>query len=525
MTSIYSDYSTRLTSWAKLALCTLVAYAAFKFLEAIYTYWTSIRSPLRVLPGPKGASWLFGHMRQLLSLENTSILYEWTAQYGDTFAIRGIFGVSERHRDQASHFLRSCWLQSSLVPQRRLMNPAFGHAHVRDMTPTFLEASAQLCDILHNLCMNAGGTARVDMLDWLSKTTLTIIGKAGFDYDFNALNEKGVKSELAVAFERFLRSNPTTWVKIRVLIDEYAPRLGAVLPNPRAKVMAEVRAQLEAICMRIVLEKKQAILAELGGHVEKKAVVGKDLISLLLRANLAADLEPSQRLTDKEVLDQIPTLLVAGEWSLCNQTAWTLFKLATHPAIQAKLRAEVQQVGTDMPTLDELNSLDYLDHVAREALRLDSVVAYLPREVVQDDVIPLGVPARNASGDVISQLKVQKGDGVLIPVRVINRSKAIWGPDAEEFRPERWESLPTATSSIPGISPHLMTFIGGPRSCIGHRFAVAEIKVLLFHIVRRFEFRLAVDAADIYSTSNASLRPQLRGDDSFQMPLLMSPVE
>ena len=77
--------------------------------------------------------------------------------------------------------------------------------------------------------------------------------------------------------------------------------------------------------MRIVQEKKQAILAELGsGPVDKKTVGGKDLISLLLQANLAADVEPSQRLTDHEVLAQIPTFLVAGELQILACVACVL---------------------------------------------------------------------------------------------------------------------------------------------------------------------------------------------------------
>lgn len=84
-------------------------------------------------------------------------------------------------------------------------------------------------------------------------------------------------------------------------------------PGERAKLVDKSRKKMDEVCMRIVQEKKAAILAEMGGEkIDKHNVAGHDVISLLLRANLAADVEPSMRLSDEEVLAQIPTFLVAG---------------------------------------------------------------------------------------------------------------------------------------------------------------------------------------------------------------------
>lgn len=63
---------------------------------------------------------------------------------------------------------------------------------------------------------------------------------------------------------------------------------------------------------------------------------------------------------------------------------------------------------------------------------------------------------------------------VMIPILAMNRSKELWGEDSFEFKPERWEKPPEAISSIPGVWGHMMTFIGGPRACIGYRFSLVE---------------------------------------------------
>lgn len=71
---------------------------------------------------------------------------------------------------------------------------------------------------------------------------------------------------------------------------------------------------------------------------------------------------------------------------------------------------------------------------------------------------------------------------VTVPIRTVNRSSAIWGPDSKEFKPERWldeDKLSERAKEIQGFS-HLLTFVEGARTCLGKGFAVAEFKVRLF---------------------------------------------
>lgn len=77
-------------------------------------------------------------------------------------------------------------------------------------------------------------------------------------------------------------------------------------------------------------------------------------------------------------------------------------------------------------------------------------------------------------------IRVSKGDPIFIPILAINRSEAIWGTDAKEFNPDRWASPPEAASNVPGVWGHLMTFLGGPRACIGYRFSLVEYVSLNF---------------------------------------------
>ena len=70
--------------------------------------------------------------------------------------------------------------------------------------------------------------------------------------------------------------------------------------------------------------------------------------------------------------------------------------------------------------------------------------------------------------------RIDKGTNIDVPIIQLNRSKAIWGEDALEFRPERWAHTPDAAHNVPGVWSNMMTFLGGPRACIGFRFSVVE---------------------------------------------------
>ncbi|PCH37141.1 hypothetical protein WOLCODRAFT_83766, partial [Wolfiporia cocos MD-104 SS10] len=99
----------------------------------------------------------------------------------------------------------------------------------------------------------------------------------------------------------------------------------------------------------------------------------------------------------------------------------------------------------------------------------------------------------------------------------------IWGEDALEFRPDRWENIPEAAKRIPGVWGNMMTFLGGPRACIGYRFSLVEIKALLFILIRAFEFEMAVPADRVLKGSAGIVRPTIRGEEEKgpQMPLMV----
>lgn len=100
-------------------------------------------------------------------------------------------------------------------------------------------------------------------------------------------------------------------------------------------------------------------------------------------------------------------------------------------------------------------------------------------QAVKDDIIPLSAPIRTADNKLVDRISIAAGQSIIVPMRAINRSTDIWGPDAKEFIPQRWideGGIPAKAKEVQGHR-HLLTFVDGPRTCLGKSFALAEFKV------------------------------------------------
>ena len=110
---------------------------------------------------------------------------------------------------------------------------------------------------------------------------------------------------------------------------------------------------------------------------------------------------------------------------------------------------------------------------------LRPILCLIVFKAAEDDVLPLSEPIVTAKGQTVSSFSISKGTAVTVPIRCINRSEAFWGPDAKEFNPERWldESADGLRMKEVQGHRHLLTFVDGPRTCLGKGFALAEFKV------------------------------------------------
>ncbi|KAJ6586473.1 cytochrome P450 [Mycena vulgaris] len=521
---------------------TLGAYVLCYILKIVYAEFTS---PFRYLPGPKSAHWFFGNLKGLN--EASGVEEQWVEQYGRTIKLHGFFGLAKLYiadTKAVHHILSNTHVYQKSEPvryslgrvlgkgllvvegdvhkqQRKIMNPAFGAPQIRELTGVFVEKSIHLRDIWAAQAAQSGGIARVDILSWLSKATLDIIGLAGMCLLFHVmLSPTDMPDELSAAFEVLFRTQTdfSLLQAIQIFFPIFRP-----IPLPADKIARESQTTMMRIGRQLLADSKRDI-AESGTFEAGRA---RDLLSLLVRANTSKEIPASQRLSDEDVLAQVPTVLVAGHETTSTAMTWALFALTQNTAAQTRLRAELSSIDTDNPTMEDLNRLPYLDCVVRETLRVNAPVTRTSRVALCDDIIPLAAPFTDTQGNVHDTLRIRKGDLIEIPILALNRDRAIWGPDAMEFVPERWESTTPISNTIPAAWGQMLTFLSGPRGCIGYRFSVVEMKALLFTLIRSFEFELAVPIADIGKKAVGVVQqPHLISDPKAgnQMPLLVKPV-
>lgn len=189
------------------------------------------------------------------------------------------------------------------------------------------------------------------------------------------------------------------------------------------------------------------------------------------------------------------TILAAGHESTAITLAWAIFKLAQHPDVQEKLRAEVvaatEAVKQRELTLDEINSLKYLRCFLMEVFRLYPAFPAMMREA--------------AHATMVGDIQIPKGKQIMVSPYAVNRSQELWGDDADVFRVERWEE---SYSGGAKTSQAFLTFSSGPRICIGKDFATLSLKVFLTVLIVRFRFEEAIPGWHPVIQKGTSLKPQ-----------------
>ncbi len=336
--------------------------------------------------------------------------------------------------------------------QRRLAQPAFHRARIASYAATMVDYTERMLQGWR------GGEER-DAHQEMMRLTLEIVAKTLFDADVERdAQEVGKSLELLLEIGANFRRT--------IFVPHWLPTA------TNLRVRREVK-QIEKILYRIIAERR-ASGRDAG-----------DLLSMLL----SAQDEDGSRMTDRQLRDETITLFLAGHETTASTLSWTWWLLARHPAVEAKLHAELDSVlGDRAPTLDDLPKLRYTGHVITESLRLYPAAWGMARLAVEDHEI--------------AGYAVTKGMGVAMAQWVVHRDPR-WYDAPEEFRPERWED--DLLKRLPRFA--YFPFGGGPRQCIGNAFALMEAALILATIARKFRLPLVANHP-VVPLASITLRPR-----------------
>jgi cytochrome P450 len=352
--------------------------------------------------------------------------------------------------------------------QRKLAQPAF---HMRRI--------AGYADIMtdytrRHLATWQDGDVR-DVSEEMMALTMYIVSKTLFDADMDDM--QGAAESIGKAIH-ILQQVTNDEFKLPVLLPTW-------LPTPNNRRRKEQRAVLYGTLEQIIDERRSPA----NGHLRDTG----DLLSMLL---LAED-DEGQPLSKQQVRDEVVTLFAAGHETTSNTLTWAWYLLSQHPAVEARLHEEVDQVlgaGADgrLPTLDDLPHLPYTEMVIKETLRL-----YPPAWVLA---------SRQAVADTeIDGYPLPKDSLVFISPYALHRLPQYY-PDPERFDPERFS--PEREKELPRYA--YIPFGGGPHVCIGNSFAMMEAQLLLATIAQRYRLTLLQETIEMEPLVTLGIKDGLR---------------
>ncbi|ORY07940.1 cytochrome P450 [Clohesyomyces aquaticus] len=492
------------------------------YIVVIYPFFLS---PLRHLPKPSG-SWgpiiahgpiMFSrppgeaHLKMMKDCPDAGLIHFRSFFHVDRLLLASPAAIADVLVHKTYDFEKTPWIRAFLKQflgdgllttegeehkhQRKHIMPAFSFRHIKELYPVFWSKSLELCDVVKAEMAEKMNDV-LELNHFATQVTMDIIGLAGLGRDIGSLRNS--EDELISTYEEILE--PTSEKGIYFVMHLlFPPRFIKMLPwklNERTRITT---GSLKRICTEFVQEKKARMKTESEEQI--------DILSILLRSNT---------FSDQGMVDQLLTFLAAGHETTSSAFTWASHLLAINPSVQTRLRAEIHEaisspkwILTDKVDLAALlESLPYLNAVCNETLRLFPTIPVSAR-----------IAVRNTT---ISSQHVPAGTLCFIVPWAINRNPALWGPDAGEFRPERWIDQETGRANGIGSAESnyaFLTFLHGPRSCIGERFARAELRALLAVFCGSFEMSMA-DPKEVVRAGGTITSKPING-----MKLRLKPVD
>ncbi|PRP81004.1 putative P450 monooxygenase [Planoprotostelium fungivorum] len=181
-------------------------------------------------------------------------------------------------------------------------------------------------------------------------------------------------------------------------------------------------------------------------------------------------------LTDREITGNAFIFLIAGHETTAHTLMYTFYLLSMHPEVQKKMKEEADRVyGDREPQYEDFNSLVYTNAVAYEVLRLFPPVANIPKFCPREQTLCGGkyiIPANTY---------------VTLNAAGVHYNTDVWGPDAAEFNPSRFDPRENGKKPVKGS---FIPFSEGARSCLGKKFANVEMVAALSNVLRRYTIHL-----------------------------------
>ncbi|KZV78883.1 cytochrome P450 [Exidia glandulosa HHB12029] len=345
----------------------------------------------------------------------------------------------------------------------RILLPAFGPASILGMFD-------EMYDILSQLVLKwerFGPKHAIDPADDFTRLAFDTIALCAMSYRLNSFYTEGVPPfvEAMGSFLKEAGARPSR-------------------PSLIQRMMRKTNAKYEADQKRMMDLAREIVDDRKANPSDRK-----DLLNAMLNGK---DPVTGKALTDLSIMQQMITFLIAGHETTSGLLSFLMHFVIAHPAVYAKLRAEVDAVvGTERIRPEHLPRLTYMNATMRETMRLKGPIPGIGVKPMQDEVIG-------------GKYFIPKGTDIFVMASVIGLDPAVYGDDVNEFRPERmldgkFEALPPKA---------WLPFGSGTRACIGRAFAWQEAQMAIATLFQKFDFRSANPEYKLQINETLTIKPK-----------------
>ncbi|CAI7565267.1 uncharacterized protein N7487_001528 [Penicillium crustosum] len=370
--------------------------------------------------------------------------------------------------------------------QRKNLLPAFAYRHIKNLYPVFWDKSIEMVKMIEKDLQSRKASGNndntVQIRNWASRASLDIIGVAGMDHDFDSLRDPN--NTLNQSYRKLTPSLSLIMKILFVLSMLFGnPAWIHSLPTKRNKDVKESSKVIRNVARQLIRQKKAKM-------EDPNSETGIDIISVALT---------SGTFDEENLVDQSMTFLGAGHETTASALQWAVYALCKNPNVQTRLRDEIR---ANLPSVDDptpisaaaIDNLPYLHAVCNEVLRFHPSVPTINRVAVRDTSI--------------AGTHVPKGTTLTLSPQLINRLEELWGPDANEFNPDRFMGPGKANTGGAVSNYAFLSFLHGPRACIGQDFAKAELACLVAATVGRFHMELKFPDAKLEIREGVTTSPK-----------------
>jgi len=328
---------------------------------------------------------------------------------------------------------------------RTFVNSGFTTKAYTEYFPTFCQMTEKTLSKISNEMKQKNDDIEINR--WFSKFTLDLLGNSIFHYDFGRLDDKS--TEAYNSYTQLLQQAGTFFGRLLQIF----PWLEK-FPLPGVKQIHNSVGIITSLFHQIINERKNG----------KKY---DDILNNLLNSTQTEGTKGS--LSQNELISNLWIFFLAGHETTSTALTSACLCLAKYPDIQEKVYQEIQQtVGNEIPTLEDLSKLKYMECFISEVLRVHPPVPFLPTRVASRDV-------------KVKDQMVPKGTTVGLFISMVHKHPDFW-PNPEKFDPDRF--LPENKKGRHHYA--YVPFSLGPRQCIGNHFSLIEQHLFLTCLLQKF---------------------------------------